>query len=446
MVLADFGADVIKIEPPGGDRFRSLAAAPLWLRGKRSVTADLNSEPGRELLGRLIPTADVLVVGGPPSRAQRWGIDADAAMRLRPDLVHCSITGWGPVGPRAEVPAYDGVVAARAGRMRYFERQLHRGGPVFSAVPVASHMTAQGAVQGVLAALTARARGGGGQRVETSLLQGLLPYDLLELLLLETAERLGIPATNNPAAGGGMPTLNYHPVRTRDGRWIQCGNLLEHLLMAFLEATDLLGDVLADPRLGPSPGDWDPEAVEVARDMILVRLQERTADDWMERFRANGNVAAEAFITTADALYHPDLVAGGDIVTIDDPVRGPVRTIGPVAELTETPARIGRPAPEPGQQTAEVVAELAGRRSEPVAGGTGETTLTVAASGRPLDGITVVEFATIIAAPLSTVMLADLGARVIKVESLDGDPYRHLTRDGPWPPRRPPGSSPSVWT
>ena len=436
MVLADFGADVIKVEPPGGDRFRSLAAAPLWLRGKRSVTADLDTESGRDLVYRLISTADVLVVAGPPSRARRWGIDADAAIGRRPDLVHCSITGWGQTGPRAEVPAYDGVVAARAGRMRYFERQLHRGGPVFAAVPVASHMTAQGAVQGVLAALTARARGGGAQRVETSLLQGLLPYDLLELLLLEMAERLGVSAASNTAVGGDMPTLNYHPVRTKDGRWIQCGNLLEHLLMAFLDATDLLGEMLADPRFSGSPADWDPPAVEAARDLILTRLQERTADDWMARFRANGNVAAEPFITTAEALYHPDLVAGGDIVTIDDPVRGPVRTIGPVAELTATPARIGQPAPEPGQHTEEVVAELTHGSPAPAAsparraGGINGSGVTPAAPGRPLDGITVVEFATIIAAPLSTVMLADLGARVIKVESLTGDPYRHLRPDG----------------
>jgi crotonobetainyl-CoA:carnitine CoA-transferase CaiB-like acyl-CoA transferase len=435
MVLADFGADVIKIEPPGGDRFRSLAAAPLWLRGKRSVTADLKSESGRDLLTRLVPTADVLVVGGPPSRATRWGIDADAALRLRPGLVHCSITGWGPVGPRAEVPAYEGVVAARTGRMRNFERQLHRGGPVFAAVPVASHMAAQGAVQGMLAALTARARGGGGQRVETSLLQSLLPYDLLELLILETAARRGIPASSIPAATD-MPTLNYHPVRTQDGRWIQCGNLLEHLLMAFLETTDLLGDLLADPRFSASPAEWDRAAVEVARDMILVRLQERTADEWMARFRANGNVAAEPFITTVEALYHPDLVAGGDIVTIDDPARGPVRTIGPVAELTATPACIGRPAPGPGQHTAEVVAELEvvavleEQPPAPAGAAAGGSAGMAPASGRPLEGITVVEFATIIAAPLSTVMLADLGARVIKVESVDGDPYRHLTRDG----------------
>src|SRR3954451_24213821 len=92
MVLADFGADVVKVEPPGGDRFRTLAAAPLWLRGKRSVTADLRTAEGRADLHRLVTGADVLVVGGPPSRPRRWGVDADAALALRPDLVHCAIT------------------------------------------------------------------------------------------------------------------------------------------------------------------------------------------------------------------------------------------------------------------------------------------------------------------------------------------------------------------
>ena len=347
MVLADFGADVVKVEPPGGDRFRSLAAAPLWLRGKRSVTLDLATAAGRADLHRLVPTADVLVVGGPPSRARRWGVDADAAVRLRPDLVHCAITPWGPAGPLAEAPGYDAVIAARSGRMLALERQRRRGGPVFAAVPVAGHVTAQGAVQGILAGLIARARGGGAQRVETSLLQGVLPFDLVELLLVEMAERSGMIAPNILAMGGDLPTLNYHPVRTKDGRWIQCGNLLEHLLLAFLEATDLLEEMLADPQFIEPPGSWGETTVEAARDLILLRMQERTADEWMDIFRANGNVAAEPYLTTAEALDHPDLVGGGDIITIDDPTHGAVRTIGPIAELTETPAD-HRPPGAPG--------------------------------------------------------------------------------------------------
>jgi crotonobetainyl-CoA:carnitine CoA-transferase CaiB-like acyl-CoA transferase len=432
MILADFGADVEKVEPPGGDRFRALAAAPLWLRGKRSVVADLDTAEGRADADALVATADVLVVSGPPSRAQGWGLDADRATVLRPDLVHCSITGWGPTGPLADVPGYDGAVAARSGRMLAFERQLRRGGPVFAALPVASHVAALGAVQGILAALVARQRGGGAQRVETSLLQGVLPFDLVELLLIEMAERSGVQAPNILAMGGDLPTLNYHPVRAKDGRWIQCGNLLEHLLVAFLEATDLLGEMLEDPRFIEPPAAWDEPTIEAARDLILLRVQERTADEWMDVFRANGNVAAEPYLSTADALYHPDLVANGDIVTIDDPVVGPVRTIGPIAELTATPARIGRPAPRVGEHTAEVLTEtrVAAARSMPGPGQPAPAATSVPPSGKPLDGITIVELATIIAAPLSTAMLADLGARVIRIETLEGDPYRHLIAGG----------------
>ena len=423
MVLADFGADVVKVESPGGDRFRCLAGAPLWLRGKRSVVADLHTADGLSVLHDLVRTADVLVLGAPPSRAARWGVDFAAASALAPRLIHCSITGWGPAGPLAEVPGYEAAVAARSGRMLAFERQLRRGGPVFTTVGVAGHVTAHAAVQGILAALVARSRGAGAQRVEASLLQGLLPFDLVELLLVEVAERSGMEPPDLLAAGGDMPTLNYHPVRTKDGRWIQCGNLLEHLLYAFLDATDLLGELLADERLAGPPATWTPDAVEVARDQILVRLQERTADEWMDVFRANGNVAAEPFITTAEALHHPDIVAAGDIVTYDDPVVGAVRTVGPIAELTSTPGAVGRPAPRVGEHTTSVLAGWGPR--EDVA-----PSATAPPPGRPLDGITVVEFATIIAGPTAGLMLADLGADVSKIEPIDGDPYRHLIAGG----------------
>lgn len=430
MVLGDAGADVVKVEPPGGDRFRSLSASPLWLRGKRSVVLDLHTGSGRADLHRLVATADVLVVSGPPSRARGWGVDAEAAALLRPDLVHCSITGWGPAGPFAELPGYDGAVAARSGRMLAFERQLRRGGPVFSAVPVSHHVAAMGAVQGIAAALVARARHGGPQRVETSLLQSLLPFDLVELLIVEMAERQGIEAPNITAAGGDLPTLNYHPVMAADGVWIQCGNLLEHLLLAFLDAIDLLGDLLADERFIDPPALWGPEAVEVARDKILTRVQERTAAEWMAILHANGNVAAEPFLTTAAGLDHVDLVANGDVVTVEDPARGPVRMVGRLAEFTGTPAVIDRPAPTVGQHTAEVLADAPAALVAPATGMPGGAGGPAARPGEPLAGITVVEFATIIAAPLSTSMLADLGARVIRVEVPEGDPYRHLVAAG----------------
>ena len=142
------------------------AAAPLWLRGKRSVTADLSTKPtgGRRCTTSCATPTCSCSVGR--RRAPRAGASTPTPpSALNAGLVHCSITGWGPAGPLAEIPGYEGAVAARGGRMLAFERQLRRGGPVFTAVPVAGHVAAHGAVQGIVAALLARCRGAGFQRV-----------------------------------------------------------------------------------------------------------------------------------------------------------------------------------------------------------------------------------------------------------------------------------------
>ncbi|HXZ86825.1 MAG TPA: CoA transferase, partial [Myxococcota bacterium] len=422
MVLADFGADVIKLEPPGGDRFRALAASPLWLRGKRSAVLDLRLDAERARLHELVRGSDVLIVSGPPGRAARWGVDAASACELRPDLVHCSITPWGARGPLADHPGDWGAVTARAGRMLAFERQLRRQGPAFAAVPVALHAAAQGAVQGIAAALLARERTGRAQRVETSLLQGLLPYDLIEMLLVQIAERTGQKPPSLAAIGGDMPTLNYHPILAGDGRWLQCGNLLEHLFLAFLDALGLLGEMLAEERFQGPPGSWDGPTIEAARDLILLRTREKSADEWMAIFRASGNVAAEPYLTPGEALHHPDLVGNGNVLELLDPERGRVRMIGAIAQLSTTPAAPGRPAPRVGEHTAEVLAER--RRPAPRAPRAAPD------PGQPLAGMLILEIATIIAAPLSTSLLADLGARVIRVEPLEGDPYRMMLAGG----------------
>ncbi len=144
----------------------------------------------------------------------------------------------------------------------------------------------------------------------------------------------------------------------------------------------------------------------------------------MKLFAANGNVAAEVFASPAQAIGHPDLIANGSVVTIDDPERGPVTMIGPIARLTATPAVIGRPAPAVGQHTEEVLGAATSAAPARSAGATGD------AVDAPLRGITVVEFAAVIAAPLGSSMLADLGARVIRVEPIEGDSFRHLLPTG----------------
>ena len=232
--------------------------------------------------------------------------------------------------------------------MLAFERQLRRGGPVFAAVPVASHVAAHGAVQGIVAALFARAprRRRPARRDEPAAGPPAVRPRRAAARRDGRAQRRWRRRTSSPPAAT-YPTLNYHPVMAGDGRWIQCGNLLEHLLMAFLDATDLLGELLADERFLEPIGTWDEATVAAARDMMLVRLQERPADEWMAIFRADGNIAAEPFLTTAEALHHPDLVGGGDIVTIDDPTHGAGAHDRPDRRADRHPRRHRPPRPHP---------------------------------------------------------------------------------------------------
>ena len=426
MMLGDFGADVIKVEPPAGDPFRDQPAAPLWLRGKRSAVLDLATAEGRERLHGLVGGADVVVASYPPGSssegAAAHGADYETLSTLNRGLVYCSITGFGPRGPYAHYPADEGVVAAKSGRMMAFRGQARREGAAFAAVRVGTHAASQAAVQGILAALLVRPRLGRGQLVETSLLQGMLPYDLsgmLNVQLLRDRPEQYAAVRELMAGPGTMPTPNYHPVQTKDGRWIQLGNLLQHLFEAFVGAADL-ADIYADERYRGAPATWDEQAREEFRDRMLTRMRERTAAEWMETFQENGGVAAIPYATTQQALDDPDMVRNGHVLEADHPRLGRTRQLGLVARLTATPGTAGGPEPAVGEHTREVLAEPPRRAWTPAGGAS------TPPPRHPLEGVTVLEFATIIAAPLGVALLGDLGARVIKVEPLGGDPFRTM--------------------
>ena len=357
MVLADFGADVVKVERPGGDPMRALPNSPMWLRGKRSVVLDLTTAEDRARLHDLARGSDVVVASFAPGKADALGADYETLRRINPALVYCSLTGWGETGPYAHYPAYEGVVAAKAARMNSFAGLVPREGPAFSAVQVATHGSAHAAVHGIIAALVARKTLGAGQFVETSLLQGLLPYDMGGLIREQLAERRPQDFAADPLAElNRMPTLNYHPVMTKDGRWIQLGNLLEHLFYSYVAAADLT-EFIIDERFAGAPGGWPLDLREYARDRMLERMRERTADEWMQAFLENGNVAAEPFLTTEEGMQRPDLTINDDTVETTHPRLGRMRQLGLAGRLTETPGRVAESEPLVGEHTEEVFAE-----------------------------------------------------------------------------------------
>ena len=424
MVLADFGADVVKVEHPGGDPFRMLASAPVWLRGKRSIVLDLKTEAGRADLARLAASADLVLTNGSEERLRALGCDHDTLAAHNPRLVSCAITGFGPTGPYADYPAYEGIVAAKSGRMASFAGLTHREGPHFAALQVASHATALASVLGSIAALLSRDRTGRGQRVDTSLLQGLSAYDLVSLAQESLRDREPVRWADPAIPVLAMPTLNYHPVMTSDGTWIQLGNLLQHLFDNYLVAADL-ADIFGDPAYEGSPATWTEERREAFRDRMLLHMRERTAEEWMRTFIDHGGVAAHRYQSTQQALDDPDLVLNGHVLEAPhpvDPARPPMREIGVLARLVGTPGAVGSGIPAVGEHTREVLEALA---PTAIAVQSGSATH-AGADGPPLAGITVLDFSTIIAAPLAATHLADLGARVIKIEQVGGDPWRWM--------------------
>jgi len=397
MVLADNGADVIKIEPPGGDPQRSMPAFAQWHRGKRSVVVDLKDDGGRARARALAAEADVLLQSWRPGVAERLGFGYADLAPANAGLVYCAITGFGPKGPLAGVRGYEAVVAAKAGLLAYTDR------PRYSAILGGSFAASQGALQGILAALYVRATVGKGQKVETSLVQGLSGFDLYGWL----GPQLHGAIAEQHRAGTTYPPIMGMVGFTSDGGWLQFANFRPHLVAAFLEAIGL--------------ADWYRGAIErnepavTITGAVLRRLHERTLDEWMDIFMRYDDIGVEPYRTPLEAMDHPQMIHNGHVVDVIDPTIGKTRQVGPLVTLTRTPAQLRPGAPALGRYSADASFRAAPRQP----GGGGQV------PPAPLAGVTVLELAWFYAAPFGTALLADLGARVIKVEGVDGDPHRH---------------------
>ena len=415
-VLADFGAEVIKVEAPTGDTSRSHPSWLAWNRGKKSIVLDLETVEGRERAVALAQRVDVLLESFRPGETQRLGIDYDTLFRINPRLVYCSITGFGQKGRFRNLKDYEGVIAAKSGRMSAFNGQLDRPGPIFPAVQTATWAASQGAVRGILATLRIRDQMGRGQWIQTSMIQGTFPFSGPRPT--NTFFNRKDPARFPLVSPGpqSLPTLEYLPARTKDGRWIQHANNRQgpRLLPAHLRAIGL-GWALEDERFKNLSGMTD-ENREILRELMLEQLQEKTLDEWMDIYVKDGNIAAEPYVYTVDGMKHEQFVHNGHVVEINDPRVGPMRVVGLLADLTDTPGEVGGPSPDLGQHTEEVLGGLAEREPVSVAGasngqGNGHT------PRYPLEGITMLDISTVIQGPYAAVMIADLGARVIKIDA-----------------------------
>lgn len=392
MVLADFGAQVSCV---AASAVQSHPAAPMLQRGKRVLDAAKGAEYDAAL-----KDADVIITTLGPD---------EVPPAIRAGQIHLNISGWGMKGPYARYPMSDGLVAAKSGRMASFEGQNPRPGPVYSAVQVATFGAAQIGVQGILAALMVRDRTGAGQRVDTSLLQAIMPYDTSGFARAQLEKRYPQLLPPEPVSEK-LPRINYQPLQAKDGRWIQQGNLLDHLFKSFLKVAGLMEAIPEDERKKAGTA-WSKDTTEMMRATIMKRIRERTAAEWIAAFKADGNVAVAPYQTTQEALDDPDFLVSGAIVDAEHPKLGKMRWLGPAAHLELTPAEI-TVLPRTASAAPARPANSKSAKSAPGKG--------------PLSGITILEFASIIATPMGVSMLGDLGARVIKVEPMGGDPGRRI--------------------
>ncbi len=417
MMLADNGARVVKIEPPEGDalRTRSPSGFLVWNRGKDSAVCDLRGEVGRGAVRAMAEQADVLLIGLAPGRADEWGLDDESLRAANPRLVYCAITGFGSGGPYAQLKAYEGVVQAKIGA---FSRGMFgfRDGPVFAGAPTASTGAAHMAVSGILAALIARETTGRGQRVDTSLVQGMIPADyfgIYHVQLAARAAKAGGGSGPNTAPGGGMAASRYSLcLCTKDGRWINFSPQQPHQALALLRSIGLAG-TLDEERFSRAPFFATPEDAQEWEDMLWERVRAQTWAELLPQFLAENDLPFELCGTSEEALDHPQIIANGEVVEIDDPVLGKVREVGPVATFAQSPSVIVRSAPALGTLSAQAFV----RGDAPAANG--------AAPEHALSGVTIVEFGFFYAMPFGVALAASLGARVVKLEGADGDPMRH---------------------
>jgi crotonobetainyl-CoA:carnitine CoA-transferase CaiB-like acyl-CoA transferase len=419
--LADCGAEVIMVEPPDGSPLRDLASWPVLLRGKRSVTLDLHDDADLDRLRELLRRADVMVNTLRPTTAERIGLTPESLSKLYPRLIVAAITGWGSTGPFRDYKGWEALVMAKTGVMHEKRGLAPRQGPAYTTFAYASWGAAHAAVQGVLAALLERETSGLGQVVETNLVTGMGsmdPYNWFYEMVLDR-----YPGAFEPMDAAyddrGRPQayLIYALLvcPTKDGRWLQFAQVSPKLIGAWLTELDLLTE-LADPKWQGFPMLPTPELRAEWWDMMIERVGARTLAEWQQAMAENLDLSGELFRAPKDSLDHPQTVYEGRATTVVDPDLGPVRQPSTLIHVDGKPLTELRPAPRLGEHNdALSVAD----RVDPITTGGGS-------DAPPLTGVTVLEFGSMFAGPYGATLLADLGARVIKVEPLEGDNIRSL--------------------
>ena len=382
MLLADMGADVIKIEPPWGDPWRH--AAPIepgesktfmsLNRGKRSLPLDLTSQQGRDVVYQLIPDADVVIINYRPDVPYNLGIDYETLSSINPRLIYCENTAYGRSGPDSQRPGYDIIAQAMTGLM-VSEDKIEDGVPQqVASTPVADFSTGIATAWSVCAALFHRERSGVGQKIETNLLGSALAAQSMRFMEVESADSerrseflesleimrgASLPYTDIYAYyrdhfdswRGRVTSIYYRTYQAADGV-LAIGCLSDPLRKRLI---GVLG--LRDIRFEP---DYDmlSDETRIFNENLTAQAEEifrrRTVSEWLETLDDAG-VPAGPVRFVEELMHDEQVVSNGLVVELQHSIVGKVKMVGPMVKMSKTPLDPTLASPALGEHTDEVL-------------------------------------------------------------------------------------------
>ncbi len=403
MLIADFEAEVIKVEPPGGDRAKDLPGYLCWNRNKQRLVLDLTVYAGLAAARKLLASADVAVFDAHPGELERLGLDAITLATANPALLHISMPPYGTKGRWSQLPPNHDLLAAVSGmahlQFSYADQPVHLNTPQLH---YDQALVAAGAIG---AALYERATSGRGQAITVSGLHGVSG----------AASGGAVSTAGMLRMGGGHPrggSPSYRLYQCGDGQWLFLGTLFQAFFLRALEALDLL-EVIAEPGIdGEFMNLLRPPGNQVAVARLDSRFAEKPRAEWLALLKANGVPCGP--VSSREEWFHGPTVAANQMrVELQHPELGTVELPGVPAKLSATPGSIRH-------LMDTVKADAVSPHTPTVTPGEEAP----AARGGPLAGIRVLDLGAVIAGTYAGTILANLGADVIKAEPPEGDPFR----------------------
>jgi CoA:oxalate CoA-transferase len=358
MLLAEQGAEVIKVERPEGDPGRGDPGFMVWNRSKKSIKLDLKTNRGVQIALELTKKADVIIENFQPGVADRLGIGFEAVQKVNPKAIYCSISGFGQKGPYRDLPGWDPLVATLSSA--FVE---HGGGmeypPLYLINLLPSHYAAFMAAFSITTALFTRELTGKGQGIDISLFGSMLGAGSSGLV--EFSGRFRIPWSNPQ---GSLPLYKFY--QGRDGKWffLGLGNPTFFTKFALLMEHE---EWLTDPRFEGAPFLIFPPVSDEIISLFKEIFSTKKRDEWIE-FLQSEDIPCAAALPVEEFLDDPQVMANDMVVEIEEPGLGPVREMGIPVKLRKTPGKVKGRSPMLGEHTHEILTDLLGYSDEEIAG------------------------------------------------------------------------------